>query len=113
MDMYSVGSGRSLHELGEFLYSVVLVCLAFIGMGGVVYHCIAPVGVFAPWLGRLWDRHPGFALLVSTGLVVMVLAARGNAMTLRPRTGSNDIPLYFFVALGTFFAMRLMFIGMP
>jgi hypothetical protein len=49
--------------------------------------------------------------LVSTGLVVMVLAARGNAMTLRPRNGSNDIPLYIFVALGTFFALRLMFIG--
>jgi hypothetical protein len=111
MDMHSIGSGRSLHELGEFFYSVVLLCLAFIGMGGVVYHCIAPMGVFAPWLGRLWDQHPAFALLVSTGLVVMVLAARGNTMMLRPRIGSNDIPLYIFVSLGTFFAFRLIFIG--
>ncbi len=109
--MESIRSGRSLHEFGEFLYSVVLLCLAFIGMGGVVYHCIAPVGVFAPWLARLWDRHPGFALLVSTGLVMMVLTARGNAMTLRPRIGSNDVPLYVFVALGTFFALRLMLTG--
>lgn len=104
-------SGRSLQEIGEFLYSVVLLVLALVGMGGVVYHCIAPMGVFAPWLGRLWDRHPVFALLVSMGLVAMVLTARGNAMTLRPRSGSNDVPLYIFVALGTFFASRLVLTG--
>jgi hypothetical protein len=45
------------------------------------------------------------------GLVAMVLAARGNAMTLRPTTGSNDVPLYIFVALGTFFASRLLVNG--
>jgi hypothetical protein len=109
--MQSIGSGRSLHDLGEFLYSIVLMGLALVGMGGVVYHCIAPAGVFAPWLGRLWSKHPGFALLVSMGLVAMVLAARGNAMTLRPTTGSNDVPLYIFVALGTFFASRLLVNG--
>jgi hypothetical protein len=76
--MQSIGSGRSLHDLGEFLYSIVLMGLALVGMGGVVYHCIAPAGVFAPWLGRLWDKHPVFALLVSMGLVAMVLAARGK-----------------------------------
>jgi hypothetical protein len=110
--MHSIGSGRSLHDLGEFLYSVVLMGLALVGMGGVVYHCLAPAGTFAPWLGRLWDKHPGFALLVSMGLVAMVLAARGNAMTLRPANGSNDVPLYIFVALGTFFASRLLVNGM-
>jgi hypothetical protein len=109
--MQSIGSGRSLHDLGEFLYSIVLMGLALVGMGGVVYHCIAPAGVFAPWLGRLWNNHPGFALLVSMGLVAMALAARGNAMTLRPTIGSNDVPLYIFVALGTFFASRLLVNG--
>ena len=109
--MQSTGSGRSLHDLGEFLYSIALMTVALVGMGGVVYHCIAPAGVFAPWLGRLWAQHPWFALLVSMGMVAMVLAARGNAMTLRPANGSNDVPLYIFVALGTFFASRLLVNG--
>lgn len=109
--MQSIGSGRSLHDLGEFLYSIVLMGLALVGMGGIVFHSIAPAGVFAPWLGRLWTNHPGFGLLVSMGLVAMALAARGNGLTLRPSAGSNDVPLYIFVALGTFFASRLLVNG--
>jgi hypothetical protein len=109
--MHSHGNSGSLHDLASFVYSVVLVAFAFIGMGGVVYHCLAPAGVFAPSLGRLWTGHPLVALLVSMGLVAMVLAARGQVTALRPTRGSNDIPLYVFVTLGTFFASRLLVNG--
>lgn len=109
--MESAHNGRSLHDLAGFIYSVLLMAFALLGMGGVVYHCIAPAGIFAPSLGRLWSKHPVLALLVSIGLVVVVLAARGQAMALRRIQGSNDMPLYVFVAFGTFFASRLIVSG--
>ena len=110
--MHSQSNGGSLQDLASFVYSVALMSFALVGMGGVVYHCLAPAGIFAPWLGRIWDEHPIFALLVSIALVVMVLAARGQVTSLRPARGSNDLPLYVFVTLGTFFALRLVVYGM-
>jgi len=104
-------NGGKLRDLAEFLYSLALLGFALVGMGGVVYHCLAPAGVVAPWLGRLWTNHPLIGLLVSMGLVVMVLGARGQVSSLRPTGGSNDVPLYIFVTLGTFFASRLVVTG--
>jgi hypothetical protein len=104
-------SGGSLGDLAGFVYSVGLVGFALIGMGGVVYHCLAPAGVFAPWLGRLWSDYPVVALLISTALVGFVLGVRGQVSTTRPGRGSNDAPLYIFVTLGTFFASRLVVNG--
>jgi hypothetical protein len=109
--MHSHSNGGSLQDLASFVYSVALMSFALVGMGGVVYHCLAPAGIFAPWLGRMWAGNPVFTLLVSIGLVVMVLAARGQITSLRPTPGSNDIPLYVFVTLGTFFASRLVVNG--
>ena len=110
--MHSHSEGGSLQDLARFILSTALLGFALAGMGGVVYHCLAPAGVFAPRLGRLWTDHPAIALLVSMGLVVMVLGARGQANGLRrPARGSDDFPLYVFVTLGTFFASRLVVNG--
>ena len=100
--------GKGLNDVVEFAGSLFLVALALLGMTGLIYHALSPDGLIGPWVARLWSGHPGFTSLVVVGLVTMILAARGNGH----RVSSSDLPLYFFVALGTFFAARWFVNGM-
>lgn len=100
--------GASLNDVASFLYSLMLVALALIGMTGILYHVLAPNGSLGAWAGRVWAAHPIFASLVIVGLVAMALTARSQHVSYRRATGRSDLPLYMFVALGTFFAVRWM-----
>jgi beta-lactamase class D len=104
-------SGRRLHEVAGFLYSMGLAGLGLLGMTGLVYHALAPDGWFTGWLGRLWSQHPAFALLVLIGLLTTALAARNQVGRQRFERGSTEAPFYFFIALGTLFAGRLLVYG--
>jgi hypothetical protein len=96
--------GTSLNDIAGFLYSLVLVALALMGMTGVLYHALAPEGSLGAWAGRVWAAHPIFTTLVIVGLVAMALTARSQQVSYQ--RGRSDLPLYAFVALGTFFAVR-------
>ncbi len=98
--------GTSLNDIAGFLYSLVLVALALMGMTGVLYHALSPKGSLGAWAGRAWAAHPIFATLVIVGLVAMALTARSQRVSYQRATGRSDLPLYVFVALGTFFAAR-------
>ena len=109
--MEKIVSGRRLHDVAGFLCSMGLAGLALLGMTGMVYHALAPNGWFTGWLSRLWAQHPGFALLVLTGLLTTVLAARNQVGQQRFERGSTEAPFYFFISLGTLFALRLLVYG--
>ncbi len=95
----------SLSDVAGFLYSLLLVALALMGITGVLYHTLAPNGSIGGWAGRVWAAHPVFATLVIVGLVAMAFTARSQTGPLQ-RVARGDLPLYLFVALGTFFAAR-------
>jgi hypothetical protein len=109
--MEKLVSGRRIHDVLGFLYSLTLAGLGLLGMTGIVYHALAPEGWFAGWLSRLWSQHPGFAFLVLIGLLTTVLAARNQVGQQRFERGGTEVPLYFFVALGTLFAGRVLVYG--
>jgi hypothetical protein len=104
-------SGRGGHDLLGFLQSFLLLSLALVGMAGVIYQTISPGGMIASVLGRVLSDHPVLSCLVLIGLVTMILAARGQVERKRFNRGGNETPLYIFVALGTFFAARILVYG--
>ena len=91
------------HDFLEFLYSLAVVALALLGMGGIVYHTLAPDGWIQPWLARLWANHPGMAILVLVGVVTMAMTSRSKVDRGAAFKGRGDAPLYVVVALGTLF----------
>jgi hypothetical protein len=109
--MEKIVRGRRLHDVAGFLSSIALAGMGLLGMTGIVYHCLGPDGLFSAWLGRLWSQHTGFALLVLVGLITTVLAARNQISRQRFERGGTEAPFYFFVALGTLFAGRLLIYG--
>jgi hypothetical protein len=103
---------RNLSDVGGFVFSLVLVALALLGMTGLIYHTLTPDGLVGLWLARLWASHPVSTTLVLVGLVAMVLTARSQATFRRRASGNGDRPLYVFVAIGTFFAVKWIMSGM-
>jgi len=99
------------HDFLEFASSLAVVALALLGMGGVVYHILAPNGWLHPWLARLWADHPGMTALVLIGVATMAVASRSKVQGRPVFNGRSDAPLYVFVALGTFFVARWILSG--
>lgn len=95
-----------LHDFVGSLSSLGMLLLALIGMGGIVYHALAPAGLISAWLARIWTTHPGLAVLVVIGIITMALTARARTLAYRTVQGNSDLPLYVFVALGTVFAVN-------
>ena len=102
---------RGSYDLPGFLYSLLLVMLAMVGMIGLVYHVLAPGGAIAGALGRMFSGYPVLSFLVLIGLLAMFLAARTQVGMHQRNQQGNEAPLYFFVTIGTFFATRLLVYG--
>jgi hypothetical protein len=102
---------RGGNDLPGFLYSLLLVMLAVVGMTGLVYHVLAPGGAIAGALGRLFSGYPVLSFLVLVGLLAMFFAARTQVGMRQRNQEANEVPLYFFVAIGMFFAGRLLVFG--
>ena len=80
-------------------------------MTGIVYHALAPEGLVLGLAGPALVPASGFAFLVLVGLLTTVLAARNQVSRQRFERGGTELPFYFFVALGTFFAGRVLMYG--
>jgi hypothetical protein len=104
-------SNRVVAEAAGMAYTLGVIGLSLLGIAGVIYHTLSPEGVLSPKILGLWGRHPFFATLVLIGLVAMMLAARTGELGARAGRGSSDLSLYVFVALGTFFAGRILVFG--
>ena len=109
--MEKIVSGSRINDAMGFVYSLALAGLGLLGMVGIVYHTLAPQGWFSGWLGRVWSQHSAFALLVLIGLLTTVLVAHNQVSHQRFDRGGTEVPFYFFVALGTFFAGRALVYG--
>ena len=92
----SVRSGRSLQDIGAFLYSVAVLALAAFGMAGLVYHCLSPHGMIAPWLGRVAGGYPIFTLLVAIGVTAITLRPAAEPRDYAALKGHTDLPAICF-----------------
>ena len=102
---------RGGDDLPDFLYSLLLVMLAVVGMTGLLYHVLAPGGAIAGVLGRMFSGYPVLSFLVLVGLLAMFFAARTQIGMRQRNQEGNEVTLYFFVAIGMFFAGRLLVYG--
>ena len=109
--MQKASYAHRAHDFLEFLYSLAVVALALLGMGGVAYHVLAPGSAIRAWLAGLWGNHPGMVILVLVGFITMAAASLARTDRRSMFRGQTDIPLYLFVALGTFFGARWLLSG--
>jgi hypothetical protein len=100
-----------LQEGIQTLFHLMLFSLLALGLGGLIYKAVRPDGWIGNTLSQLWSQHP-----VAT-IVVCALGLAGAGFGTRlferlPLFGKRgDMLVYCCLALGLFFAFKLIVTG--
>jgi len=100
-----------LQEGVQTLFHLLLFSLLVLGFGGLLYKALRSGGWVESVLGRIWDQHPTVAIV--TLLAALAGATWGTRMVDRlPLFGKRgDMLVYCCLALGVFFAFKLVVTG--
>jgi hypothetical protein len=100
-----------LQEGVQTLFHLLLFSLLVLGFGGLLYKALRSEGWVEGVLGRIWDQHPTAAIV--TLLAVLAGATWGTRLFERlPLYGKRgDMMVYCCLALGLFFAFKLVVTG--
>ena len=100
-----------LQEGVQTLFHLLLFSLLVLGFGGLLYKALRSGGWVESVLGRIWDQHPTLAIV--TLLAALACATWGTRLFDRlPMFGKRgDMLVYGCLALGLFFAFKLLVTG--
>lgn len=100
-----------LQEGVQTLFHLLLFSLLVLGFGGLMYTALRSGGWVESVLGQIWDQHPTVAIL--TLLAALAGAIWGTRLFDRlPLFGKRgDLLVYCCLALGVFFAFKLVVTG--
>ena len=100
-----------LQEGVQTLFHLLLFSLLVLGFGGLLYKALRSGGWVESVLGRIWEQHPMAA--VATLLAGLAGATWGTRLFNRlPLYGKRgDMLVYCCLALGLFFAFKLVVTG--
>jgi hypothetical protein len=100
-----------LQEGIQTLFQLLLLCLLILGLGGLVYKAVGPDGWLESTLDLIWSSHPTSAILGGLALLIGAtwLPRRLEKLPLFGRGG--DWLVYGCLAVGLFFALRLIATG--
>jgi hypothetical protein len=100
-----------LQEGVQTLFHLLLFSLLVLGFGGLLYKALRSGGWVESVLGRIWDQNPTVAIV--TLLAVLAGATWGtrlfDGLPLYGKRG--DMLVYCCLALGLFFAFKLVVTG--
>jgi hypothetical protein len=100
-----------LQEGIQTLFHLLLFSLLLLGFGGLIYKALRSGGWIETLLGSFWAAHPVWAISALLVALTVVAAAKryfDNAAMFGKR---GDILVYAFLALGLFFAFKLVVTG--
>lgn len=115
MSDLSARPGRSLLQLlqegVQTLFHLLLFSLLVLGFGGLVYKALRPDGWVSGTVGQIWDNHPVLTIVVCmAGLGAGLWGTRYfERLPLFGKRG--DMLVYACLALGVFFAFKLVVTG--
>ena len=95
----------------QTLFHLLLFSLLLLGFGGLVYKALRSGGWVETLLGSVWNQHPAMAIVALVGALGTVAAGRRyfNNSSMFGKRG--DILVYGCLALGLFFAFKLVVTG--
>ena len=100
-----------LQEGIQTLFHLLLFSLLLLGLGGLIYKALRSGGWIESILGSFWAQHPTMAIVAMLAALGVAACAKryfDNATMFGKR---GDILVYGCLALGLFFAFKLIVTG--
>jgi hypothetical protein len=102
---------QMLQEGIQTLFHLLLFSLLALGFGGLIYKAVRPDGWIGNTLSQLWAQHP-VATIVACGAALAASAFGTRLFERLPLFGKRgDMLVYCCLALGLFFAFKLIVTG--
>ncbi len=95
----------------QTLFHLMLFSLLVLGFSGLVYKALRPEGWMTGVVGQVWGQHPVAAILLSIAAVCGAMWATRFFERLPLFGKRGDILVYCCLALGLFFAFKLVVTG--
>jgi hypothetical protein len=100
-----------LQEGVTTLFHVLLFSLLVLGLGGLVYKALRPEGWIEASFGQIWSQNPTMAIMTALAALVAALWVKRFFEHLPMFGKRGDILVYSCLALGLFFAFKLVVTG--
>lgn len=95
----------------QTLFHLMLFSLLVLGFGGLVYKALRPEGWMTGVVGQVWGQHPVAAILLGIAAVCGAMWATRFFERLPLFGKRGDMLVYCCLALGLFFAFKLVVTG--
>ena len=95
----------------QTLFHLMLFSLLVLGFGGLVYKALRPEGWMTGVVTQVWGQHPVAAILFSIAAVCGAMCATRFFERLPLFGKRGDMLVYCCLALGLFFAFKLVVTG--
>lgn len=95
----------------QTLFHLMLFSLLVLGFGGLVYKALRPEGWMTGVVGQVWGQHPVVAILLGIAAVCGAMWATRFFERLPLFGKRGDMLVYCCLALGLFFAFKLVVTG--
>lgn len=105
------GALHIVQEGFQTLFHLLLFSLLLLGFGGLIYKALRSGGWIETILGSFWAEHPAMAIVALLAALAVAAGAKryfDNATMFGKR---GDILVYGCLALGLFFAFKLVVTG--
>ena len=100
-----------LQEGIQTLFHLLLFSLLLLGMGGLVYKALRSGGWVESILESFWGQHPLMAIMALSLAMVAAAVARRYLDNVSMFGKRGDVLVYGCLALGLFFAFKLIVTG--
>ena len=100
-----------LQEGIQTLFHLLLFSLLVLGMGGLVYKALRSGGWVESLLGTFWAQHPIMAIVTLLAAIAAAAGARRYLDSVAMFGKRGDVLVYGCLALGLFFAFKLVVTG--
>jgi len=100
-----------LQEDIQTLFHLLLFSLLLLGFGGLIYKALRSGGWIESLLGSFWAQHPAMTIVTLLGAMGVAALAKRYFDNVSMFGKRGDVLVYGCLALGLFFAFKLVVTG--
>ena len=100
-----------LQEGIQTLFHLLLFSLLLLGFGGLIYKALRSGGWIESLLGSFWAQHPAMTIVTLLGAMGVATLAKRYFDNISMFGKRGDVLVYGCLALGLFFAFKLVVTG--